>query len=205
MAVFATITNEIGARLGNRSDIGQRVVTWANDALFELAHNPRFSFRELDTSTTFTVPANITGLQLSSIAGNIWFILIIRTISHRWKQIHEEEMQDLISVGGTGEPDRYALFGGIISWYPGPTQAYNATILYRKRLTQLTTTDTIPLPREWEEPLVVLGTIKGLEALQRFEEAATHRQIYEGLLQQRMSHLELEEPQYETTIGVRYQ
>lgn len=204
MAVLETITNEVGARLGNRTDIGQRVVIWVNDALYELAHNPRFSFRELDTSTTFTIPTNITGIDLSNIAGNIWFILIIRTISHRWRQIHQEEMQDLITAGGTGEPNRYALHGSLLSWYPGPTQSYNATILYRKRLDALTTGSTIPLPREWEEPLVVLSTIKGLEALQRFEEAGVHRQIYEGLLQQRLSHLELEESQYETTIGVRF-
>ena len=213
MASFETIQNEVIARLGNRTDIGARTAIWINDAMYELAHNPRYSFRELDTTSAFLTTAGQQMYALDILLGaSYWFTLSVTHIDTNGvmrvlDQVHIDaiDRQQTLTTE-TGIPSEYALFGFDLFLYPTPNVTGDAIrVRNRVRLDILSAGQTFPLGREWEEPVTVLAVAKGLEALQRFEEAAGYRgQVLEPLMGTRQSHLELEEPQYETTIGVSF-
>ena len=46
------IIQEMTWRLGNRSDIVDRTLVWLNDAYFELLMSPRFTYYQLDRTTS---------------------------------------------------------------------------------------------------------------------------------------------------------
>lgn len=211
MSTFDALQTEVIARLGNRTDIGTRSATWINDALYEIAHSPEFSFRELDTTHTFLLEQFTTSYQLADVP-SFWFPLhlfvVTTTKNHEVFAKHIQELMNM-ATDSTGRPQWYALYDNALAIYPGASAdfvGFGLTMFYRKRLDLMSAGSEFPLGYEWEELVKTLAVVKGLEGLQRFEEAAAYKAtIYEPLVKKRLSHLELEEPIYETTIGVRLQ
>jgi len=101
-------------------------------------------------------------------------------------------------------PTRFARYQDNIEFDPIPAQDQEMVMRYRRRLPKLVPGLSIPLEREWHEILVVLTVAKGLEALQRFEEALPYKGAVDAALMQRMDNPTLEDDNYETTIGVRF-
>lgn len=201
MQSFAAIKTEVVARLGNRSDISSRVERWINYAFFEILLNPRFSFFELDRTGAFVTVAGNNSLDLSGFP-DLWFILDITDIDN-FRHLSRTHFQVIDRVESTpGQVTRYYRFGNFVAFDPTPDKAYNMRIRYRKRPADLGTgSDFSGLGTEWEEPFIVLATIKGFEALDQRQKAQEQRQIFEAILPTRLDVPTLEDADAEVTIS----
>lgn len=186
MQSYNNLLAEVTARLGGRTDLGGRIDRWLNYAFFELLLNPRFSFNELDSFTTFTTLANQSTYELEDVglnSMNFWFILNIRDNTN---QIHIErshyQVLDRVAMT-TGRPVRYYRFHDALTFDPVPDGAFEMQIRFRKRPADLAAGSTFEgLGVEWEEPLVVLAVVKAWEALDQRDKASEQRSLLEPML-----------------------
>jgi hypothetical protein len=197
--LYDDLKTEIIQRMGNRTDLDSRVDQWAMDAFTELTQAPKASFRELDAVYT---PLVKTGTSQIDTPADFWFILSMRDQWRKLDQVHWQVIDR--TYRSQGIPSRYARYQDHIELDPIPNQDIQYTIRYRKRLPKLHAGLTIPLEREWHELLITLTVAKGLSALQRYEESAGHRQMIDADMLSRQDTQNLEEDNYEGTIGVRF-
>lgn len=198
LQTYGALKEEVIQRLGNRTDLASRVDQWAMDALMELTQAPKASFRELDA--LYEVPA-LKGKSTLDTPADFWFILSLRDNDRRLDQVHWQVLDRVART--VGWPVRFARFNDRVELDPIPDQDYALTMRYRRRLPKLMVDFPIPIEREWHEILVTLTVSKGLEALQRFEEAAGVKQTVDATIGSRQDNPLLEDDGYETTLGVR--
>jgi len=202
MASFDVIKTEVKKRLGNRTDIDDRLNIWINDAYFELLMEPEFTFYELDTLDTIVTVANQRVYDLSTIAG-LWFILMIRDETNS-REVKKTSVKYLDRIARSiGQPNRYARFADTLELDPTPDDAYTLTIRFRYRPNQLVSGAYPLINREWDEVLVVLATIKGYEALEQPEKASAARNLLYPLLDKRKDQEVLEDEDSEFGLRVR--
>jgi hypothetical protein len=197
--LYDDLKSEITRRLGNRQDLSTRIDQWAMDAFTDLTQSPKASFRELDASLDMIAKQGVTTIDTPA---DFWFILSLRTATRRLDQVHWQVFDQTYRTQGI--PTRYCRYGDRIEIDPIPNQDTPLTMRYRRRLPQLQSGMQIPLEREWHEVLITMTVANGLSALQRFEESTNFQQAIDGDLAMRMDNPELEDDNYETTIGVRY-
>lgn len=197
---YDDIKTEVIKRLGNRQDLATRVDQWAMDAFTELTQAPKANFRELDALYEVVAAQGAPRLQ---VPGDFWFILSLRDPTRKLDQVHWQVLDKIYRT--VGIPTRFARYQDYIELDPIPAQDQPMTMRYRRRLPKLVAGMSIPLEREWHEILVTLTVAKGLEALQRFEEAAGYKGVMEQSMANRQDNPLLEDDGYETTIGVRFQ
>lgn len=202
MVGFDALKTEVIARLGNRADIDARVERWINYAFFEILLNPRFSFFELDKSIPFLTAIGVNEQSLLTIAPDLWIILDITDLDN-FRHLQRSHYQVLDRVTGTvGQVVRYYRFGESVFFDPTPDAAYNMRLRYRRRPDDLTIGSIFAgLGTEWEEPIAVLSTVKGFEALDQNEKAQSARQLFEAILPSRFDVPTLEDADAETTIA----
>jgi hypothetical protein len=196
---YDDIKVEVTKRLGNRQDLSTRIDQWAMDAFTELTQAPKATFRELDALYEFTAQASLPRV---AVPGDFWFILSLRDRTRKLDQVHWQVLDRTYRT--LGIPTRFARYQDNIEFDPIPANDVEMIMRYRRRLPKLVAGLPIPLEREWHEILVVLTVAKGLEALQRFEEALPYKGAVDMALGQRQDNPLLEDDNYETTIGVRF-
>ena len=196
---YDDIKAEVIKRLGNRQDLSVRVDQWSMDAFTELTQAPKASFRELDALYEFTATAAI---PRAAVPADFWFILSLRDKTRKLDQVHWQVLDRTYRT--LGIPTRFARYQDNIEFDPIPADDVEMVMRYRRRLPKLVAGMSIPLEREWHEILVTLTVAKGLEALQRFEEAGLYKGAVDSALIQRMDNPTLEDDNYESTIGVRF-
>lgn len=203
---FNTIKTEVIARLGGRTDLDSRVITWINDAYYELALTPRYSFFELDTTSTITTESGTRDYSISSIT-NLWFILGIRdqTNERKVRKSHWTVFDAKTQPSATGQiPTHYSRFEKILTFDPTPGGVYTMLLRFRRRPNEMTVNTNHLLGREWDEPITVLSTIKGYEALEQPEKAASQRTLLEQILGLREEAESLEDMDADdVSVGVR--
>jgi hypothetical protein len=199
LQTYDDIKSEVIKRLGNRQDLATRADQWANDAFAELTQAPKASFRELDALYEIVAPAGMPRIQ---VPADFWFILSLRDKERKLDQVHWQVIDRIYRTSGI--PTRFARYQDYLELDPIPSMDWPMVMRYRRRLPKLISGMPIPLEREWHEMLVILTVSKGLEALQRFEEAAVNRQMIDMNLGSRQDNPLLEDDGYETTIGVRF-
>lgn len=197
--LYDDLKAEVILRLGNRTDLSERVDMWINDAFTDLAQAPKASFRELDAILEFILYRN---QQFLAVPADFWFILSLRMRDRKLDQVHWQVLDRIYRTHGM--PVRYARYQDRVEFDPYPDRDYNMIMRYRRRLPKLVAGMIIPIEREWHELLVTLTVSKGLEALQRFEEAAGYNQAIDQDLNFRQDNPLLEDDNYETGIAVRF-
>src|SRR6266850_2370105 len=200
MVGFDALKTEVGARLGNRTDISSRVERWINHAFFELLLNPRFSFFELDSLAMFATVVGQASYALPAIAANLWIILDIRD-STNFRHLERSHYQVIDRITpSSGQPTRYYRFAQTVNFDPVPDGVFQIQLRFRVRPgDQGTGSNFASLGTEWEEPLILLSTIKGFEALDQPEKAGAKRQLFEALMPTRQDVPTLEDADAETT------
>jgi len=202
MASFDVIKSEVKKRLGNRTDIDDRLNIWINDAYFELLMEPEYTFYELDTMDYVVTVANQRIYDLSPIAG-LWFILMLRDETNA-REVRKTSIKVLDRAAyTTGQPSKYARFADTLELDPTPDGIYTLKLRYRRRPNILTSGAYPLLNREWDEVLVVLSTIKGYEGLEQPEKAGAARNLLGPLLDKRKDMEVLEDEDSEIGIKVR--
>jgi hypothetical protein len=196
---YDDIKTEVIKRLGNRQDLATRADQWINDAFTELTQAPKASFRELDALYEVVAKQGVPRLE---VPGDFWFILSLRDPTRKLDQVHWQVLDKIYRTVGLAT--RFARYQDHLELDPIPSQDTKMIMRYRRRLPTLKAGLGIPLEREWHEILVTLTVAKGLEALQRFEEAAGYKGVMEQSIASRMDNPLLEDDGYETTIGVRF-
>jgi hypothetical protein len=196
---YDEIKDEVIKRLGNRQDLSTRVDQWANDAFAELTQAPKASFRELDALYEFVASQGVPRIE---VPADFWFILSLRDRERKLDQVHWQVLDKIYRT--VGLPTRFARYQDYLELDPIPAQDTTMVMRYRRRLPKLASGCAIPLEREWHEMLVTLAVSKGLEGLQRWEEAAVNRQMIDANITGRQDNPLLEDDGYETTVGVRF-
>jgi len=196
---YDDVKTEVIKRLGNRQDLATRADQWINDAFTELTQAPKASFRELDALYEFIAEKGTARLQ---VPADFWFILSLRDLTRKLDQVHWQVLDKTYRT--IGIPTRFARYQDHLELDPMPDRDWAMVMRYRRRLPTLKTGLPIPLEREWHELLVTLTVAKGLEALQRFEEATAYKGVMDQGIANRQDNPLLEDDGYETTIGVRF-
>jgi hypothetical protein len=198
------ILEELTWRLGNRSDIQARTLTWLNDAYFELLLSPRFAFYQLDRSTPWIAQKDTFVYQLSTMIPGYWFIIDIRNdlYQQKLKKFDPTELDRRWRVPGM--PQSYGRFADQIELDPVPDMDYNMTFRWRFRPPELVNGGEHLLTREWDEVITTMAVQKGWEALEQWDKATSQKQIVEVQLARRQSVEDLEAVDHEITVGVAY-
>lgn len=202
MGTFNSILTEVQRRLGNRTDISDRLPIWINDAYFELMLEPEFTFYELDTIWTFDTVASQRVYNLADV-GALWFILMLRDDTNE-REVRKTSVKVLDRTSRSiGQPNRYARFADTLELDPTPDAAYTITMRYRLRPNELVPGSVMLLNREWDEVVTVLATVKGYEGLEQPEKASAARSLLQPLLDKRRDLENLEDEDSEFNIKVR--
>jgi hypothetical protein len=191
---------ELTWRLGNRTDIAARTLTWLNDAYFELLLSPRFSYFELDRIFAFaTVPLQ-RSYNVVAMVPDLWFILDLRneTMQNKLARYHWSEFDRKWRVYAI--PVRYTRYGPNVEMDPTPDKVYDITMRYRLRPAELVAGGASMLTREWDEIIITMAVQKGWEALEQWDKATAQKQIVEMQLGLREEPQKLEDADSETTI-----
>jgi hypothetical protein len=198
------IIQEMTWRLGNRSDIQPRTLTWLNDGYFELLMSPRFTFYQLDKSTTWpTVPGQRV-YQLSVTIPGYWFVLVMRNETNQIKMRKYDPSEFDRTHNTTGHPVRYARFADQVELDPTPNMEYQITTRYRIRPPELVNGGEHILTREWDEVITTVAVQKGWEALEQWDKASAQKNLVEVQLARRFDAFQMDDADSETTIGVEY-
>ena len=191
---------ELKWRLGNRTDIEPRTLTWLNDAYFELLLSPRFTFFETDRLHEWPTIAGTRVYDIVAMVPDLWFILDLRneTTQYKLKRYHWSEFDRKTRV--LAMPSRYTRFGPTIELEPVPDKIYDMTMRYRVRPLELVDGTNHLLTREWDEVIITMAVQKGWEALEQWDKATAQKQIVETQLATREEPHSLEDADSETTI-----
>lgn len=198
------LLQEITWRLGNRSDITERTLTWLNDAYFELLLSPRYTYYQLDRSTTWPVVPGQRIYQLSTMFPGLWFILNIRNDADEIKLKKFDPTELDKTTRTVGSPYRYGRFADQIELDPIPDREYLMTTRWRVRPPQLVNGGEHLLDREWDEVITIMAVQKGWEALEQWDKANAQKQLLEVSMSRREDVADLETIDHEITIGVSY-
>src|SRR5262245_55002216 len=198
------IIQEMVWRLGNRSDIQPRTLTWLNDAYFELLLSPRFTFYQLDKSVPWVTEKDTRKYQLSLLVPDYWFILLIRNDTYQTKLRKYDPSEFDRTYYTSGYPVRYARFADFIELDPTPDAAYNMTVRYRIRPPQLLNGGEHLLTREWDEVITTMAVQKGWESLEQWDKSVAQKNLVEAQLARRFDAFQMDDADSETTIGVEY-
>ena len=195
---------ELTWRLGNRSDIQARTLTWLNDAYYELLMSPRFTYYQLDRTTAWVAVVSQRVYQLSTTFPGIWFVIDIRndTQEQKLKKFDPTELDRVTRV--TGPPLRYGRYADQIELDPTPDSNYDMTMRWRLRPMELVNGGEHILTREWDEVIITMAVQKGWEALEQWDKSSAQKQIVEVQLARRQDVADLETIDHEITIGVEY-
>lgn len=192
---------ELLQRLGNRTDISNRIPTWINAAYFDLLMTPYFDFYELDGTFSFSSVA-AQRVYTSAFPGDFWFILSLRDDTNE-REIRRTSYKALDRKRRVnGQPTWYTQFSGQIELDPTPDGVYTYSGRYRKRVNAVTAGGTFVLPVEWHDILESMATIKAYEALELPDKAAMHRNLLQVKIAPRMEAAELDKIDEDTTIQV---
>jgi hypothetical protein len=204
MGAFIDIFAEVKERLGGRTTIDARITRWINDAYFDILMTPQYTFHELDSVTTFNTVANqriYTPVHTGVPSNLMWFILMLRDVTNQ-REIRKKDIKELERrVETTGEPTRYARFSLDIYLDPTPNAVYSIRMRYRRRTGELIANGSTVLGREWDEPIILLSTVKGYEALEQPQKAERQLQLYGAAMARREEQHGLEDMDAEPTIG----
>ena len=198
------IEQEMSWRLGNRSDISVRLLTWLNDAYFELLMTPRFTFFQIDNSYSWTALKGVYIYPVSTSTPDLWFILDMRNEMYQTKLKRKDPSEFDRTWRMDGIPERYTRFGDHIELYPTPDMDYQMTTRYRIRPPELVGGGEHLLTREWDEVLLTMAVTKGWEALEQWDKAQSQKQLTELQLSRRFDAFQMDDADSEATIGVDY-
>lgn len=202
MATFDEIRAEVRRRIGNRTDVEDRLGTWVNDAYFDLLMEPEYVFHELDKKIILITNPNQREYSLDPYT-DLWFILGIRdnTNEREVNKVHWKTFDRRAHVESW--PTRYARFDNMLELDPTPDGAYELQIRYRRRVNELTQGTSPEIPREWHSMLTHIAVVKAYEALEQFEKAAAQRQLLVPMEDLRKDLVELEDEDQESAFRVR--
>ena len=198
------LLQELTWRLGNRSDLTPRTLTWLNDAYYELLMSPRFTFYAIDRSAPLAAPAGQRIYQISTNFPDLWFIIDIRNENYQIKLKRKDPTEFDRTWKILGIPTRYTRFQDQIELDPIPDVDYQLTLRYRIRPAELVQGGDTILDREWQEPLTTMAVQKGWEALEQWDKASEQKQLVEVQLARRFDAFQMDDADSEATIGVDY-
>ena len=180
---FAEFQSELLFNLGRvtDTDLDDYKAGWINTAYLQFCSRNKFwylkvpktfNLPELDTSSVAT--GNDGDAYISKPDGlfvhTVWDMTndnILGYKDHSWYV----EQTGRADADSEGEPQNWTPYGNKLYLYPTLDAEYNFTIYHRKRPSALTGTLTTVIGAEWDEPILQLATIKGLNSLREFDKA----------------------------------
>lgn len=201
MGAFNEIFSEVRERLGGRMTIDSRITRWINDAYFEILMNPRYKFFELDKMASFNTSSGVRDYELSSIAGDVWFILSLRDETTEREVLKKDVKTFDRTVHTLGQPTRYARFGDKLILDPTPNGVYSMMMRYRQRVGEIGVGQMTVLNREWDEAFTILAVAKGYQGLEQPAKAQEQLQLFHVKLSSMEAVLSLEDDDKEPTIA----
>jgi len=183
---FDEILNEVTQRLGNRTDISNRLTGWVQDAQnklarcdIELTRLDATKTSKLVTGQSIYTMDKTTELNLQDLIG----IYRIRNDTSNWlmRYFPWEEFRELHTQSDSS-PTRWAREGDRIAFDPKPEKTYDITIDYRRG----PTSTQIIVDESMRENLVLLTTSIGWTALQEHNLARANFSALPMWLQSRL-------------------
>jgi hypothetical protein len=185
---FATFKSELLWALGNRAsaDVNTMEGKWINSAYRSLTSRNKFwkfkvpktfTFEELDTSTTATGndgDAYISKPSDGIFVHTVWDMTSDNMLGYK-DHIWYTGQTGRADADSEGEPTNWTPYGNKLYLWPTLDDEYNFTIYYRKRIADMTDTETTVIGAEWDEPILMLAIIRGNMFLGDFETAKQWR------------------------------
>lgn len=212
MGSFNDIFAEVKERLGGRTNIDTRLARWINDAYYDLLMAPQFTFDELIVGGNVTTAISSRAYNLYD-AGytDFWYMKNVRNFTTNQvidqkdiKAASQEIIDFPVGTVFVGQPRFYLMRTGgekfILYLYPAPDAVYVIAFNYMKRPPELSVGTSTVLPREWDEPIILLSTVKGYEALEQPDKAKKNLDLYNISVRTREERWKLEQDDREPTI-----
>ena len=186
MTTLADAVDTIGYRLGNRTDLDDRIAAEIRLAQVELEQGPDLPWFLVSEVAYATTSAGEERLGLPSDflreyeEGCLWLYDADQSIP--WIQLGKESLEDLRAateqelIDPSGAPTHYAVSGGYFRLFPTPDDTYTIKMVYYKKATTLTadadTNDWLTNAPEVlisEAGLKMAAHIKDASAMQAFQ------------------------------------
>jgi len=185
---YATFQSELLWALGNlaSADVNTMEGKWINSAYRSLTSRNKFwkfkvpktfGFPELDTTTTAAGSdgdAYISKPSDSIFVHTVWDMTNDNMLDYRDHGWYVEQT-GRADADSEAEPTSWTPYSNKLYLYPTLDDDYNFTIYYRKRVEDLTGTDTTVIGGEWDEPILMFATMRGYMFLRDFETAKQWR------------------------------
>ena len=154
-----------------------RVDLWLRWALLHVGRPAVYPHRELMTSGTFVLAADVPSYAFSGFGTSTDNVQAIRRVyneskGHRLTPMSHRQYLEASRTGGgtivTGQPQQYAPDGGSLFIYPAPTATFSGNTVrvffYRKPIA-LAAAPAIELAEDWDEVVVAGAVWRGFRAL----------------------------------------
>ena len=136
-----------------------------------------FGFPELDTTTTETGndgDAYISKPSDSIFVHTIWDMTNDNMLDYRDHGWYVEQT-GRATAASEAEPNFWTPYSNKLYLYPTLDAVYNFTIYYRKRIADLTGSQTTVIGAEWDEPILMFAVMRGYMFLRDFDKAKQWR------------------------------
>lgn len=160
---------ELLLRTANRSDItaGMRL-QFINDAYMRVANE--FDHRELQGFATEAVSATVQS-HTPIVATDIWWPDLVRNATSSWLMDFEDRERIYGAALTTGQPRKYAWYGGVFYFDTITDVATSVQIWYTKQPAELSGTTTSVLNRIFDPLIVMFAAQIAFETVRDFAEA----------------------------------
>ncbi len=185
---FSTFKSELLWALGNlsASDVNSMEGSWVNSSYRSFTSRNKFwkfkvpktfTFPELDTDTPVAGSdgdAYISKPSDSIFVHTIWDMTSDNMLGHKDHNWYTEQT-GRADGDSEGNAENWTPYGNKLYLHPTLDDDYNFTIYYRKRVEDLTGSQTTVIGAEWDEPILMLALVRGLMFKREFEKAKEWR------------------------------
>jgi hypothetical protein len=178
---YTEFQSELLFNLGRVTDTDLDSVkgAWINTAYLQFCSKNKFWY--LKVPKTFNLPELDTSTTVSGADGDtyitrpdcffvhaVWDMTSDNMLGHKDHAWYTEQT-GRADANSEGSSEHWTPYGGKLYLHPTLDGDYNFTIYYRKRPELLTGSEVTAIGAEWDEPILQLATIKGLNSLREFD------------------------------------
>jgi hypothetical protein len=182
---LGAITTRVQQRIRDTGFSSSEIQSYINDTQRDIFNEYRLPFME--DSQTYTTAVGVTDITNGSgLPTN--YVQALDLLDSSGKLIPNVDVRELdqnmqSETTSADSPICWYYFEETINVYPAPTSAYDLTLRYYKKPTELTADENVPeVPSEFEEILVVGAAYRVMQVKDNYDQAGILQNKYDEIL-----------------------
>ena len=154
---------------------------YLNNAYFHVQKDGNFNWAENQASpATLTLTGGTATVALPTGFIRLDLVQLATDNNKLFKTTKVDVMQR--GTTSNSKPSEYYIYGGVIGFYPTPDTGYTATMLYRKRLTTMTSAVDCAFPEDFDDGIIKYAAYQIWSTTKNTSKAAQALQDYKMTL-----------------------